>query len=448
MRRTFLLFFSFLATFLVVTVGMALFSPVAPAIPAFARKTGLSCSACHEVWPRLNDFGQLFRDRGYRLERDRDLPTDTDPSYWPIAMRTTVGYQWVRQQLVPTDTGTTDTQTGTFGFTGLDVFSAGALGNHLSYLITFTPGLAQSGFQTAPSNLDTDLESAFIGFHDILGTPYLNLRVGKHAPDLPIDEHRTITLTQGYNIYHFHPQGSVVTWEPGNNQNGFEIYGHSDLSRFRYSFSLVNENDATIFSNSAVSNPVAWGHITGEHYFGAGPLAAVKVGVFGSAGWHSSQAATLTDPTTGAAPIPGTGYNNKSYYRYGGEAHLYFLNTVNPITLSGIVWGGSEDQALIANGTQTATFLGGVVEGVWTVTPRLSLVGRWEHIANTQQGDPTLASSAGNLTAWTGVIRHTFEMTSRTEAALHLEFSKLTIDAGDGTTPATYQALAGIDFAL
>lgn len=44
------------------------------AIPAFARKTGLACSACHEVWPRLNDFGQLFRDNGYRLKRDRDAP--------------------------------------------------------------------------------------------------------------------------------------------------------------------------------------------------------------------------------------------------------------------------------------------------------------------------------------------------------------------------------------
>ena len=29
-------------------------------IPAFARKYGLPCSACHEAWPMLNNFGQTF----------------------------------------------------------------------------------------------------------------------------------------------------------------------------------------------------------------------------------------------------------------------------------------------------------------------------------------------------------------------------------------------------
>src|SRR3989449_9736179 len=189
--------------FCLVMIGMGLLSPAAMAVPAFARKTGVACSSCHEVWPRLSDFGQLFRDRGYRLERDRDAPVEQDGSYWPIAMRTTVGYQWTRQTEVPTDTGPVTTQTGTFGFTGLDVFAAGTLGSNLSFLIVYTPGLTQSGFQTAPSNLDSDLESAFVGIHDIGGTPWLNLRVGKHAPDPPTHEPRAISLAQGYNVYHF-----------------------------------------------------------------------------------------------------------------------------------------------------------------------------------------------------------------------------------------------------
>ena len=29
------------------------------AIPAFARKYGLPCSACHTAWPELNNFGQV-----------------------------------------------------------------------------------------------------------------------------------------------------------------------------------------------------------------------------------------------------------------------------------------------------------------------------------------------------------------------------------------------------
>ncbi|HZR10751.1 MAG TPA: hypothetical protein VFA79_19345, partial [Myxococcales bacterium] len=158
MRRTIVLSLVGTATFCLAFFGMGLFSPVSHAVPAFARKTGLACSACHEVWPRLNDFGQLFRDRGYRLERDRDAPVEQDGSYWPIAMRTTVGYQWLKNTLVPTDQGVVDTQTGTFGFTGLDVFAAGTLGKHLSFLIVLTPGLASSGFQLDPSAQDGDLE--------------------------------------------------------------------------------------------------------------------------------------------------------------------------------------------------------------------------------------------------------------------------------------------------
>src|SRR5882757_6128238 len=37
------------------------------AIPAFARKYGMPCSACHEAWPKLNNFGQTFKDNGYQM---------------------------------------------------------------------------------------------------------------------------------------------------------------------------------------------------------------------------------------------------------------------------------------------------------------------------------------------------------------------------------------------
>jgi hypothetical protein len=445
MRRTIGLAVAGLSAGAFVFFALGLFSPVAPAVPAFARKTGLACTGCHEVWPRLNDFGQLFRDRGYRLKRDRDAPVEQDPAYWPLAMRTTVGYQWLRQTLVQTDQGPATTQTGSFGFTGLDVFAVGTLGERLSFLITLTPGLGSAGFGTGAQ--DGGLESAFIGFHDIASTPFLNLRVGKHAPDLPIDEHRQITLTQGYNVYHFHPAGSAVTWEPGSNQTGVELYGHSELSRFRYSFSLLNENDAPL-SGTALSTPVVWGHVTAAHYLDSSVLAAVKAGVFGSVGWHPTGSLTQTPAGGEPAVVAGTGFGHKQHYRYGAEAHLQFLSPVNPLTLSGVVWGGSEDQALIAKATQDAKFLGGFVEGVYTATPRLSLIGRYEIIRTTQQGDPTAPKSAGDLTSWTGAIRHTFEISSRTEAALQLELSRQTIDAGDGTQPDVYTGMIAFDFTL
>jgi len=105
-------------TLAAVGATLALVSTEAEAIPAFARKTGMNCSACHEAWPRLNEFGQQFRDNGYRLRHGRDAPQEQSSAYWPIAFRTTVGYQYLRQTHQPTDSGNTTTQTGTFGFTG------------------------------------------------------------------------------------------------------------------------------------------------------------------------------------------------------------------------------------------------------------------------------------------------------------------------------------------
>jgi len=59
----------------------------AAAIPAFARKYGLPCSACHEAWPMLNVFGQTFKDNGYQLMNDRDAPIWQNPEYFSLACR-------------------------------------------------------------------------------------------------------------------------------------------------------------------------------------------------------------------------------------------------------------------------------------------------------------------------------------------------------------------------
>lgn len=46
-----------------------LYATAAPAraIPIFAQRYGLRCTACHSVLPELNAFGNAFRRRGYRL---------------------------------------------------------------------------------------------------------------------------------------------------------------------------------------------------------------------------------------------------------------------------------------------------------------------------------------------------------------------------------------------
>ena len=65
----------------------------AEAIPAFARKYDFKCNVCHVPgFPKLNDFGNLFRDRGYQLGSDADVPTyeGIGMGFWPVSIRTTV----------------------------------------------------------------------------------------------------------------------------------------------------------------------------------------------------------------------------------------------------------------------------------------------------------------------------------------------------------------------
>src|SRR5690348_10280624 len=69
-------------------LGVSVSQP-AQALPAFARKYGLRCSACHESWPMLNYFGQKFKDNGYQMMNDKDSPIWQNPSYWPITLRIT-----------------------------------------------------------------------------------------------------------------------------------------------------------------------------------------------------------------------------------------------------------------------------------------------------------------------------------------------------------------------
>src|SRR5690242_21273011 len=84
------------------------------AIPAFARKYGLPCSACHIGWPILNVFGQQFRDNGYQLGNDRDSPIYQNPAYWPITFRVTPNWHVETQNKVLIDqTGAEQTVTTT-----------------------------------------------------------------------------------------------------------------------------------------------------------------------------------------------------------------------------------------------------------------------------------------------------------------------------------------------
>jgi len=74
-------------------LALAVAAP-ASAIPAFARRYGLTGMTCHDPVPKLNGFGEQFLGRGYRLADDDTTGTATfgDPLLWlaqslPVAVR-------------------------------------------------------------------------------------------------------------------------------------------------------------------------------------------------------------------------------------------------------------------------------------------------------------------------------------------------------------------------
>lgn len=189
------------------TIGYETIAPQeAQAIPAFARKYNVACSTCHvPSFPKLNDFGNKFRDQGYQMGTDGDLPTDggITMGYWPVSLRTTVGYQ--------SDNSKVDQNqmtSGGFGFTGLDILSFGILTRNVSFGFVFTPGLDGAGFQTGAST--GNLEAAFIRLDNLerfiggsdKNSYLLNLRVGRFELDVPFSEKRSPTLNTPFVMYH------------------------------------------------------------------------------------------------------------------------------------------------------------------------------------------------------------------------------------------------------
>src|SRR6202041_1669817 len=115
------------------------------AIPAFARKYGLPCSACHTAWPELNNFGQVFRDNGYQLGSERDSPIWQNPSYFPITFR--IAPQWHREStdnlaidsILGGGPGSTlvagKVQQNGFDLSGMDLWSAGTLYKNVWFVL-------------------------------------------------------------------------------------------------------------------------------------------------------------------------------------------------------------------------------------------------------------------------------------------------------------------------
>ncbi|GAC1438238.1 MAG: hypothetical protein NVS1B11_23890 [Terriglobales bacterium] len=418
----------------------------ASALPAFARKYGLRCSACHEAWPKLNDFGWRFKDNGYQLMNDRDAPIWQNPGYWPVTFRITPNWhrETVNRNAIDTPTGMNNAEQSTaatgFDITGLDFHTGGTLEKNISfYVLPSSDATGAFHFETVMGRFD-----------NLGGSPWLNVKLGKFELDNMISEKRILTISNNgglYHIYHFVPAGDTnIFGQMGDNQLGLEWMGHSANDRTRISAALLSSNDGQpgLASANAYS-----GFFAASQAFDLGGLGLQRVGAYAFIG----QAPTYSLNSAGS-PIAGGGIGNKGFSREG----LFALIYVKKLDFSLFYQHGSDSayfgSATASNlplpaGARSPTWNGAFVETHYTYSPQLIFIQRSEWIRMSQQSIPGTPSNLGDIDAYTFGYRYYPIMTSRAGFAWHNEYSWVRQRGTSPVSASDYKAsslMGGFDF--
>ena len=414
----------------------ALLSAVQPmhAIPAFARKYNLRCSDCHEAWPKLNHFGQTFKDNGYQLMTGRDAPIFQQASYFPIMFRTMPIWHRESDNRVPTDivpgnraSGQVETTltTHAFDISGVDIWTAGTLYKNITFAVQ--PAIDNNG--------KAHLETYFVRFDNLLNSPWLNLKVGKFELDTLISEERELFLSnQGgfYQSYHFTPIGDRTSFGFGDHQLGAELMGHSRNSYTRYSFSVLNSSDGQ--PNSVSNSYDEYADFT--QGFELPRLGLQSIGVYGYLGQRPTYF-----QTSNGAPLANAGLGSRTFSRIGAYGLWYF----GKFDLSTFYMHG-QDNVFLGNGVPAnepsklplaaagPTWNGGFVEAHYTYNPQLILVGKYETVQNSRPANPTVRTALGDVKVWTVGYRWYPIMSSRAGLAWHQEYARARTT---GTAPLT-----------
>jgi hypothetical protein len=478
---------------LVGLVGYELSSRIqtADAIPAFARKYDFACNVCHVPgFPKLNDFGNLFRDHGFQLGSDQDLPDyeGITMGYWPVSIRTEVGYKTTTQGVEDTQ----DVTTGGFGFRTFQILSYGILARHISFGVTYAPDLVSQDFGTGAGG--GDLRNAFIRLNTLErfiggsdeGSYLLNLKVGKIEPDLPFSSFRNPTQFTAPIVWYNYVAGqpysgqlpTLSTVSPGySNANtiviqrgspGIELFGilptdYSD-GYLRYSFSGFSTNTPPIAPVGGGRQMYFYGHVT-QSFGGYGIVTGQRIGLFGMAGTVPTEASSVQ---CDGRICQAAGREGRTFSRFGADVSLTYKGQAN---LFGSWVYAVDSEALFASqgdrGAQTARWNGAFVELDWYPTslplgslfdsPNWLFIYRYDLIRNVQQGakftnDGTLPipDNFNDVDSHTFQMRYYFHFNARTDIAWNTTFNYFrTQDTGrNGLDLVGQQFTTGFDFAF
>ena len=380
-----------------------LFTESSYGIPAFSRKYGFNCNMCHTAYPKLNDFGQRFRDNGYQLPGQEGKEKTVMEIAPPIGIRTNAG--------ASTFSDSKGTTSG-FRLYGLDLFAAGVLHKNISALIIYTPRIDEPAADytgtsngTNPSQLAA-LESANFVFSNIIKDAF-NVRVGRFEPSYQlVSQRRSLYVIQPYDIYSFSAVKNNNGF--GNNQLGVEAAGHF-RNGFKYGVGFINGTGPDPENNLAKD---IYANLSMTFGKGDGQSAGQRIGLFGYYGWQPTSLADLTVSPTGEA----NGKENKPFYRLGGSLSLNW-ETFNLQTL--LVMGNDDKAFNLADSTQDYKFTGGFAQLDWAglLNNRIVVSALFNWI------QPPTYDKSRTFKAISGLVRYYLGSWSAVNVALHAEYT-------------------------
>ncbi len=185
------------------------------AIPAWARKYNVNCSACHApVVPSLNEAGQKFKWAGYRMPEEIGENVEVGKVQNYLAGGLAFQYDWEK-------TKGEATRTSGFSLPGVTMFYAGPFGRHMSGFLELEHGPESEVERVAQVSFLWGKEKSFGGFR--VGQMHYLAEWGVAGFD------RTVGITPPMAI-----EGPITAGVPfalGEHQLGLEAYYVSGSNR-------------------------------------------------------------------------------------------------------------------------------------------------------------------------------------------------------------------------